>query len=178
MPYSALNWFAITANSRTASSEKPPREVATVVSSLLVPSIRKLLLRLVCPAASTLLLLLPTIATPGDIAARLEKLRPFSGSVSSSVRVMVFDSVLLVVSTSGDCAGDGDRLRHGGELERVVDRGLLSERQDEAACGCSPRSPTSRSRLRRVRVAGPRRGTSRARPTRPRGSSRCRCSRW
>ena len=103
MPYSALNWLAITANSRTASSEKPPREVATVVSSLLVPSIRKLLLRLVWPAASTLLLLLPTIATPGDIAARLEKLRPFSGSVSSSVRVMVFDSVLLVVSTSGDC---------------------------------------------------------------------------
>ena len=132
MPYSALNWFVMTANSRTASSEKPPREVATVVSSLLVPSIRKLLLRLVWPAASTLLLLSPTIATPGDIVARLAKLRPFSGSVSSSVRVMVFESVLLRRLDQRRLAGDGDRLRHGGQLEREVDGGLLSEGEDEA----------------------------------------------
>jgi hypothetical protein len=30
-PYSALNWLAMTANSRTASSEKPPRLPAVTI---------------------------------------------------------------------------------------------------------------------------------------------------
>jgi hypothetical protein len=37
-PYSAENWLVITANSRTASSENPPRLPAVTIWSLLTPS--------------------------------------------------------------------------------------------------------------------------------------------
>ena len=99
MPYSAENWLAMTANSRTASSEKPPRWLATRVSSLLAPSTRKLLLRVVCPAAW--IPPPPTPAMPGVRFASEAKFRPASGSVSSSARVTVVPSVFLLVSTSG-----------------------------------------------------------------------------
>src|SRR5437016_8162083 len=40
IPYSAENWLASTIYSRTDSSEKPPRDDETIVSSLLTPSTR------------------------------------------------------------------------------------------------------------------------------------------
>src|SRR3954454_24906851 len=76
-PYSAANWFASTTYSRTASSEKPPRELDTSVLSLLTPSIRKELLRLSWPDVLTPPP--PTPVTPGVMFARSRKLRVASG---------------------------------------------------------------------------------------------------
>ena len=102
MPYSAEYWFASTTYSRTASSEKPPRDDETIVSSLLTPSTRYELLRLSWPAVLTPPP--PTPVTPGVMLARSRKLRVTSGIESRSLRVTVRPSVFLVVSTSGAAA--------------------------------------------------------------------------
>src|SRR5207237_1512621 len=85
MPYSAENWLASTMYSRTDSSENPPRELETIVSSLLTPSTRYELLRFNCPAVFTPPP--PTPVTPGVMFARSRKLRVTSGIESRALRV-------------------------------------------------------------------------------------------
>jgi len=68
-------------------------------SSLLVPSMMKLLLRLNCPPALTPPP--PTPVMPGERFASAEKLRPASGRLSSCAFVTVVPSALDVASMSG-----------------------------------------------------------------------------
>ena len=88
--------------SRTASSEKPPRDEDTIVSSLLTPSTRYELLRLSWPAVLTPPP--PTPVTPGVILAKSRKFLVTSGSESRSLRVTVVPIVFFVTSTSGAAA--------------------------------------------------------------------------
>lgn len=72
-----------------------------------------------------------TPVTPGDNRVRLAKLRPDSGSESSSARDTVVPSVFLVVSTNGAAPVAVTCLVNRGGLQGELDGGLLPDGEHE-----------------------------------------------